>query len=283
MKQKKNFILLASFALIFLLGCENNQPSQNCVNYHFKTSALILSGLKCDTICAEPEQKILFFITNFQDSIVPAQINFGDGLAGSGKQIWHQYSSKGIYKISAKIIGTNIFLDRIIKISTDGSRDTSTQTKPPIVPDSSLPGSYGDTNKSGKEASFRFDYKAGSIPNTKDTLILYANCYYLGKDSAKMGISYSVDGGGNYFVSLKCIKNSSFAFCKILVNQVSSVRFCSYKNLTTFEIGDMTNSVFYKESLGDCFLTISGTIKKASATLIKHKVVSYKDWKMVNM
>jgi hypothetical protein len=171
-------------------------------------------------------------------------ISFGYYKAISGAEQWsydpaNEYwdTTKGLYKFYVA-----------------NSKIYSTQLS------STIPGTCGDVANSTSGSCFRLDYETnGANP---DSLIIYANRNYLSGDSTKFGIGYTVDGSVTAIKKARFIKG--YIYCKVPVSTSSSLRFRSYKDISSLTTGNMNTSIFWDANINDCYLNLAGTIQKVS-------------------
>lgn len=127
-----------------------------------------------------------------------------------------------------------------------------------------IPGSCGDPANQKFGPTIRLNYETNGMNG--DSLVIYANKKYLsGADTTLMGISYAVDGGAVVKKKARFIKNSTYFYIKLPITKSSSLSFKTYKDLERMLIGDMTSSIFYRPEIGDCYLTIAGSVQRISA------------------
>ena len=120
-----------------------------------------------------------------------------------------------------------------------------------------IPGICGDAPTSASGPVIRLDYQTNN--DKPDSLVIYANRNYLGADSTKLGISYSVDGGDFIKKIASFNKTADYIYVKVPVDKNSTIRFKTYSDITNLITGNMTGSRFYDSSVNDCYLKIAGS------------------------
>jgi hypothetical protein len=117
---KKNAILSLMAIIIVMLfsSCQKEEitiktPKPAAYTLKMSTAAVEVN----DTIYSVIATPILFFVTDARDTIVTAQINFGDGTINGGKQLIHRFKTAGVYQLVVSIIGTNVTIKKTIKIT----------------------------------------------------------------------------------------------------------------------------------------------------------------------
>jgi len=126
-----------------------------------------------------------------------------------------------------------------------------------------VPGSCGDQSTSSLGPVIRLDYETNT--SSSDSLIIYANRSYIGTDSTKMAIGYTVDSSNPVIKKARFLKNTNYIFIKTPITRFSTIHFKTYKDVSTLILGDITQSIFYSSTTKDCYLTIAGIVQKVAS------------------
>jgi len=117
--RKIQFFVLLALAIISMscvdYSLENSSKTLDNAQYALGVSSAVMTN---DTIYGSINTGILFFVTDkTTDNLVQIQCDFGDGFIDGGTQVLHQYRTTGIFTFKATVVGTNVILNRVVKIA----------------------------------------------------------------------------------------------------------------------------------------------------------------------